>query len=102
NTEIQSSLDVEQEFLYNLNQFFINLFNTQGVTDNGKISTIYCLKKYIDDVNKNPDEILNQYNTYKHRYLFTGIIGYFYEYRIGTTVDYHKAFDIYSQAAKDF
>ncbi|KAF0561190.1 kinase-like protein [Gigaspora margarita] len=93
----------EQKFLYNLNQFFITQFNIQGGAMKDTISSIvYCLKKYIDDNNQNPEEILQEYYNYKYRSYFMSIIGFFHEYGIGTTINYHKAYDMYKKASEDY
>ncbi|KAF0411260.1 calmodulin-dependent protein kinase [Gigaspora margarita] len=55
-----------------------------------------------DDNNKCPFKILEQYYNHQLRICFTGIIGFFYEYGIGTSVDYCKAFDMYKKAAEEF
>ncbi|CAG8739295.1 12031_t:CDS:2, partial [Gigaspora margarita] len=99
----QTEDNKEQKFLYNLNQFFITQFNIQGGAMKDTISSIvYCLKKYIDDNNQNPEEILQEYYNYKYRSYFMSIIGFFHEYGIGTTINYHKAYDMYKKASEDY
>ncbi|CAG8697366.1 12683_t:CDS:2 [Cetraspora pellucida] len=100
NASNQNHIDIQ--FLYDLNKLFITQFNIQGATKNSVGSVICCLKKHIVEHNKNSEDILEHYNNYKFKYYFTSIIGFFYEYGIGTIVDYHKAFDMYRQATENF
>ncbi|KAF0541185.1 kinase-like protein [Gigaspora margarita] len=102
NVSNQDNINDKQKFLYDLNQLFITQFNIQGVMNESESSIIYCLKKYFVENNKNPKDILKQYNNYKYRYYFTSLIGFFYEYGIGTIIDYYKAFEMYTQASKNF
>ncbi|CAG8630581.1 6077_t:CDS:2, partial [Cetraspora pellucida] len=92
----------EQQFLYDLNKLFIDQFNIQGVSKGTSSSIIYWIKKHIDENDKNPNEIIAQYCGHQYRSCFTSIIGFFYEYGIGTEIDYSKAFEMYRQAADDF
>ncbi|CAG8480463.1 11461_t:CDS:2 [Scutellospora calospora] len=91
----------DQQFLDNLNQIFITQFNVQSASKDTSDSIIYHLRKYIDINNKNTVKILKQYDNHQYRYTFTSIMGFFYEYGIGTTVDYNKAFNMYRQAANN-
>ncbi|CAG8740800.1 29273_t:CDS:1, partial [Racocetra persica] len=91
----------ENVFLYNLNQLLITQFDIQGVSKNSTCFIIYHIKKYIENNNKNPHEIFNQYNNHKDRSYFTSIIGFFHEHGIGTTVNYCEAFNMYEEASKD-
>ncbi|KAF0405445.1 kinase-like protein [Gigaspora margarita] len=100
NTSIKCYYD-EQKFLYNLNQLFITQFNIQGISKNTTCSIIYQLKRYINEHNKTLGDVFNQYFNNKHRHYFTSIIGFFYEYGIGTVINYSMAYDMYNQAAKD-
>ncbi|CAG8590648.1 26639_t:CDS:2 [Gigaspora margarita] len=99
---IYENIKIEQNFLYNLNQLFITQFNTQTVSEYTTNSIIHCINKYMNDKNKNPKEILNQYYNYQCRYYYTSIIGFFHEYGIGTIVDYSRALNMYRKASKDF
>lgn len=100
NANIKRNYD-EQKFLYDLNQIFISQFNIQGISENTTCSIIYHIKKYINSHNKKPDDIFNQYCDNKYKHYFTSIIGFFYEYGIGTVVNYYMAYDMYNQAVKD-
>ncbi|CAG8681414.1 29912_t:CDS:2, partial [Racocetra persica] len=60
--------------LYDLNQLFITQFDKQGISGNTTCSIIY----YIES-----------------------IIGFFYEYGIGTDVNHYMAYDMYSKAVKE-
>ncbi|RIB01455.1 hypothetical protein C2G38_1000778 [Gigaspora rosea] len=91
-----------QKFLFDLNHLFISQFNIQGISEITTSSIVQCLRNFIDDNNKCPFKILEQYYTHQLRICFTGIIGFFYEYGIGTSVDYCKAFDMYKKAAEEF
>ncbi|KAF0490589.1 kinase-like protein [Gigaspora margarita] len=92
----------DQKFLYDLNQLFITQFNIQGVSKNCANFIINNINNYMNENNKNPDEIFVQYYNHQYKYYFTSIIGFFYEYGIGTTIDYFKAFEMYKQAADNF
>ncbi|CAG8739199.1 7734_t:CDS:2, partial [Gigaspora margarita] len=91
-----------QKFLFDLNHLFISQFNIQGISEITSSSIVQCLRNFIDDNNKCPFKILEQYYNHQLRICFTGIIGFFYEYGIGTSVDYCKAFDMYKKAAEEF
>ncbi|KAF0543578.1 kinase-like protein [Gigaspora margarita] len=91
----------EPQFLYDLSKLFIDQFNIQGVSKGTSSSIIYEIKEYIDKNYKNPKEILVQYCNHQYRSCFTSIIGFFYEYGIGTDVNYSKAFEMYKEAADD-
>ncbi|KAF0528465.1 calmodulin-dependent protein kinase [Gigaspora margarita] len=90
-----NNINSDQYFLYNLNQLLITQFNIQGVSEYTTNSIIHSIKKYMDDYNKNLVEILRQYYNHQCSYYYTSIIGFFYEYGIGTIVDYYKAFNMY-------
>ncbi|RIB30088.1 hypothetical protein C2G38_2153718 [Gigaspora rosea] len=91
----------EPQFLYDLSKLFIDQFNIQGVSKGTSSSIIYEITKYIDKNYKNPKAILVQYCNHQYRSCFTSIIGFFYEYGIGTEVNYNKAFEMYKEAADD-
>ncbi|CAG8605172.1 9512_t:CDS:2 [Gigaspora margarita] len=92
----------DQKFLYDLNQLFITQFNIQGISKNCANFIINNINNYMNENNKNPDEIFVQYYNHQYKYYFTSIIGFFYEYGIGTTIDNFKAFEMYKQAADNF
>ncbi|RHZ53617.1 hypothetical protein Glove_440g20 [Diversispora epigaea] len=80
-------------FIIDLFEFFINLRNNQF-----QEMRLIMIKNYIREHKKNPVEIL--YEMISH-HLFTCLIGYFYEYGIGTVVDNPMAFKFYNLAANE-
>ncbi|CAG8758705.1 7050_t:CDS:2, partial [Racocetra persica] len=48
----------QQQFLYDLNKLFMVQFNIQGVSKGTSSSIVYWIEKYIDENDKNPNEIL--------------------------------------------
>ncbi|CAG8697353.1 12682_t:CDS:2 [Cetraspora pellucida] len=101
----ENSMINDQNNLLNLTSSLstLNIVETISISLVNAIgSVICCLKKHIVEHNKNSEDILEHYNNYKFKYYFTSIIGFFYEYGIGTIVDYHKAFDMYRQATENF
>ncbi|CAG8603512.1 1952_t:CDS:2 [Cetraspora pellucida] len=89
-------------FLFNLNNLFILQFNIQGISEITSSSIVQCIRNSIINNGKYPPEVFNLYYNNQFRFCFTGIIGFFYEYGIGTNVDYYKAFDMYKKAADEF
>ncbi|CAG8643642.1 17465_t:CDS:2 [Gigaspora margarita] len=81
---VQDNINDNHQFLYNLNQLFIYQFNKQGVS-----------------TYSNPKEVFNQICYYEFKNYFTSIIGFFYEYGIGTSVNHKKALNMYRQAAEN-
>ncbi|RIB20948.1 hypothetical protein C2G38_2244237 [Gigaspora rosea] len=101
NPKVQDYFSNEYKFIYDLNQFFITQFNIQGGLEKSKNSIAYNINQYLNDNNKNHNEIFDQYYNNYYKYCFTSIIGFIYEYGIGTTIDFHKAFEIYNQASDE-
>ncbi|CAG8633708.1 9313_t:CDS:2, partial [Gigaspora margarita] len=91
-----------EKILYDLNQLFITQFNINGISKNTLTSMIYNIMKYIDNNKQNANDIFKQYYNHQNRFYFTSIIGFFYEYGIGTTINYFKAFEMYKQSSDDF
>ncbi|CAG8707454.1 15904_t:CDS:1, partial [Acaulospora morrowiae] len=83
-------------FIKNLFQYFIEQFNMQHRP------IVHCLiRKYIVNAKKNPVKIFNQLLKCPYRIYFTSLVGFFYEFGIGTTVDNKMALENYVQATKD-
>ncbi|RHZ64741.1 hypothetical protein Glove_320g194 [Diversispora epigaea] len=80
-------------FIKDLFEFFISLHNKQF-----EEMRLLMIKNYIREHKKNPVEIL--YEMISH-HLFTCLIGYFYEYGIGTVADKQMAFKFYNLAANE-
>ncbi|KAF0490590.1 calmodulin-dependent protein kinase [Gigaspora margarita] len=97
---VQDNINDNHQFLYNLNQLFIYQFNKQGVSTYSS-SIEYSIFKYISDNGKDPKEVFNQICYYEFKNYFTSIIGFFYEYGIGISVNHKKALNMYRQAAEN-
>ncbi|CAG8494222.1 479_t:CDS:2, partial [Cetraspora pellucida] len=91
----------ELRFLYGLNQLFISQFDKQGISETTTCSIIFHIESYISNHVTKPNVILKQYCNHKYRHYFTSIIGFFYEYGIGTDINHYMAYDMYSKAIKD-
>lgn len=92
-TQKTSGIDA---FIKKLFHYFTNLFFKQHI-----VMAHFLVRKYIIDQRKNPVKILHHliHNDYHY---FTSMIGFFYQYGIGTFVDYQIAFEYYSRAANDY
>ncbi|RHZ76380.1 hypothetical protein Glove_198g108 [Diversispora epigaea] len=80
-------------FIKNLFEFFINLRCKQF-----QEMRLIMIKNYIREHKKNPVKILHE--MIRH-HLFTCLIGYFYEYGVGTPNDKQMAFKFYNLAANE-
>src|SRR6185369_4630480 len=69
-------------FIKDLNEFLIDLFNRQS-----RIIRTNMIKNYIREHKKNPVEILYEMISHPSYYWFTCLIGFFYQYGIGTVAD---------------
>ncbi|RHZ88949.1 hypothetical protein Glove_19g311 [Diversispora epigaea] len=59
------------------------------------------IKNYISENKKNPVEILYKMIRHPSYYLFTSLIGSFYQYGVGTVVDYQMAFKFFNLAVSE-
>ncbi|RHZ57697.1 hypothetical protein Glove_384g19 [Diversispora epigaea] len=59
------------------------------------------IKNYIREHKKNPVEILCEMIRHPSYYLFTSLIGFFYQHGIGTVVDYQMALKFFNLAIND-
>ncbi|RHZ45478.1 hypothetical protein Glove_673g25 [Diversispora epigaea] len=84
------------EFLFNLFDFFYNTLESQHLD-----LIKFIIKKYLKEINKNPAMLLYQLIKYPHRIYFTSLIGFLYQYGIGTSVDYQLALEYYLQAINE-
>ncbi|CAG8598398.1 10900_t:CDS:2, partial [Cetraspora pellucida] len=91
----------ELRFLYGLNRLFLSQFDKQGISETTTCSIICQIERYISNHDTKPNLILKQYCNHKYKHYFTSIIGFFYEYGIGTDVNHYMAYDMYSKAIKD-
>ncbi|RHZ89385.1 hypothetical protein Glove_15g12 [Diversispora epigaea] len=80
-------------FIHDLHEFLIYLFNRQCRT----IRSI-MIKNYIRERKKNPVKILYEMIRHPSYYWFTSLIGFFYQYGVGTVVDNQMAFKFFSLA----
>ncbi|RHZ87904.1 hypothetical protein Glove_29g77 [Diversispora epigaea] len=85
-------------FIKDLFEFFIDIY----IKQDRRIHPI-LVKNYIREHNKNPVEILYEMisdQSHSH-YKLTSLIGFFYNYGIGTIVDHKMAFKFFSLAANE-
>ncbi|RHZ77785.1 hypothetical protein Glove_173g36 [Diversispora epigaea] len=59
------------------------------------------IKNYIREHKKNPVEVLHGMIRHSYYYLFTSLIGFFYQYGIGTVVDYKMALKFFNLAVNE-
>ncbi|RHZ79874.1 hypothetical protein Glove_140g80 [Diversispora epigaea] len=83
-------------FINDLFEFFIDIRKKQ-FRDMQPI----MIKNYIREHKKNPVKILYEMIRHPSYYWFTSLIGFFYQYGIGTVVDYQMAFKFFSLAANE-
>ncbi|RHZ73569.1 hypothetical protein Glove_230g27 [Diversispora epigaea] len=91
------SFDVTTEvngFINDLIEFFINIRKNQSK----KVQPI-MIKNYISEHKKNPVEIFYEMIRHPSYYWFTSLIGFFYQYGIGTVTDNQMAFKFFNSAA---
>ncbi|RHZ86284.1 hypothetical protein Glove_52g40 [Diversispora epigaea] len=81
-------------FIKDLFEFFIDLFNRQP-----RIIRAITIKNYIREHKRNPVEILYQMTSHPSYYWFTSLIGFFYQYGIGTVADNQMALKFFNLAA---
>ncbi|RHZ81725.1 hypothetical protein Glove_117g128 [Diversispora epigaea] len=80
-------------FIKDLFELLIDLFDRQP-RDIRPIT----IKNYIREHKKNPVEILSKMISHESYYLFTSLIGFFYQYGIGTVADYQMALKFFNLA----
>ncbi|RHZ79856.1 hypothetical protein Glove_140g79 [Diversispora epigaea] len=83
-------------FINELFEIFIDIRKKQIL----KMQPI-MIKNYIREHKQNPVKILFEMIRHPFYYLFTSLIGFFYQYGIGTVVDYQMAFKFFSLAANE-
>ncbi|RHZ70103.1 hypothetical protein Glove_275g90 [Diversispora epigaea] len=88
-----SFIDVTTEvngFVNDLFEFFIDVRTKQV-----RMVQPIMIKKYIREYKKNPVKILYEMIRHPYHYLLTSLIGFFYQYGIGTVVDNQMAFKFF-------
>ncbi|RHZ60868.1 hypothetical protein Glove_350g119 [Diversispora epigaea] len=83
-------------FIKKLFEFFINIFKIQP-----RDLQPIMIKNYIRERNLNPVKILHKMIRYPSNYWFTSLIGFFYQYGIGTVVDNLITFKFFNLAADE-
>ncbi|RHZ76404.1 hypothetical protein Glove_198g122 [Diversispora epigaea] len=94
-----SFVDVTTEvngFIKDLFGFFIDIRNKQF----RRMQRI-VIKNYIREHKKNPVELLYEMIHHPSHYWFTSLIGFFYQYGIGTVADNQMAFKFFNLAANE-
>ncbi|CAG8611370.1 8562_t:CDS:2, partial [Cetraspora pellucida] len=84
------------KFILDLFQYFFKNFDTYEQHNSIRTNLI----KYFQNNNKNPANILNHLIDHKHHLYFTGIIGFFFQYGIGTTINHKKAIEMYAKVTE--
>ncbi|RHZ73546.1 hypothetical protein Glove_230g157 [Diversispora epigaea] len=87
---------VTTSFINDLFEFFIDTRKKQSRTILPIMIKI-CIRKH----EKNLDEILYEMIRYPSNYWFTSLIGFFYQYGIGTVTDNQMAFKFFNLAANE-
>ncbi|RHZ61002.1 hypothetical protein Glove_350g121 [Diversispora epigaea] len=77
-------------------EFFINMFKIQSL----EMRPI-MIKNYVREHNLNSVKILHKMIRYSSHYWFTSLIGFFYQYGIGTVIDNQMAFKFFNLAANE-
>ncbi|RHZ60990.1 hypothetical protein Glove_350g116 [Diversispora epigaea] len=83
-------------FIKKLFEFFINIFKIQF-----QEMRPIMIKNYIREYNLNPVKILHEMIRYPSHYWFTSLIGFFYQFGIGTVIDNKMAFKFFDLAANE-
>ncbi|RHZ60953.1 hypothetical protein Glove_350g135 [Diversispora epigaea] len=77
-------------------EFFINSFKIQS-HDMGPIT----IKNYVRENDLNPAKILHEMIRYPSHHWFSSLIGFFYQFGIGTVIDNQMAFKFFNLAANE-
>ncbi|RHZ60957.1 hypothetical protein Glove_350g141 [Diversispora epigaea] len=77
-------------------EFFINIFKIQS-----QEMRPITIKNYVREHNLNSVKILHKMIRYSSNYWFTSLIGFFYQYGIGTVIDNQMAFKFFNLAANE-
>ncbi|RHZ85273.1 hypothetical protein Glove_67g117 [Diversispora epigaea] len=80
-------------FINDLFEFFIDIRENQSKTDQP-----IMIKKFISEHKKNPVRILYEMIRHPSYYLFSSLIGFFYQHGIGTVADNQMAFKFFNLA----
>src|SRR6185436_9757325 len=83
-------------FIEKLFEFFINIFIILP-----KEMRPNSIKNYVREHNLNPVNVFHKMIRYPSHYWFTSLIGFFYQYGIGTVVDNQMAFKFFNLAANE-
>ncbi|CAG8758669.1 24979_t:CDS:2 [Cetraspora pellucida] len=81
-------------FILNLFHYFIKLFNIHYET----AYVVNTLRQYFIDNNADPLNTFNKLIHHQNQSYFTSIIGYFYQFGIGTEISYRLASKFYSRS----
>ncbi|RHZ64142.1 hypothetical protein Glove_326g22 [Diversispora epigaea] len=83
-------------FIKKLFELFIDIFKIQS-----QEMRPIMIKNYIREHNLNSVKILHKMIRYPFHYWFTSLIGFFYQYGIGTVIDNQMAFKFFNLAASE-
>ncbi|RHZ73026.1 hypothetical protein Glove_233g29 [Diversispora epigaea] len=105
NLNLQNEPEIKPDppFVEEINGFIKDLFETLIDIRKKQIRNMQqiVIKNYIIEHKRNPVEILSEMIRHPSYYLFASLIGFFYQYGIGTVVDYQMAFKFFNLAANE-
>ncbi|CAG8673103.1 324_t:CDS:1, partial [Scutellospora calospora] len=84
----------DDKSIINLFQYFFKLFNTHYEP----VYIVNMLRQYFIDNKINPSNTFKQLIHHKDQIYFSSMIGYFYQFRIGTDISYRFAIKFYSRS----
>ncbi|CAG8743748.1 6337_t:CDS:2, partial [Gigaspora rosea] len=84
----------DDEFILKLFNYFIKLFHIHYEP----AYIVNTLRQYFKDNNANPLDIFNQLIHHQNQSYFTSIIGYLYQFGIGTEISYRLANKFYTRS----
>ncbi|RHZ81690.1 hypothetical protein Glove_117g195 [Diversispora epigaea] len=93
---ITKSNDYDVILIKKLFEYFINVFKIQS-----KEMRPVMIKNYVREYNLNPVKILHKLIRYPSHYWFTSLIGFFYQYGIGTVKNHQMAFSFFNLASNE-
>ncbi|RHZ79855.1 hypothetical protein Glove_140g71 [Diversispora epigaea] len=88
--------DITTDFINDLFEIFIDIYKKQFIE-----TVPFMIKNYIRELKKSPVKILFEMIRHPSYYLYSSLIGFFYQCGIGTVVDYRMAFKFFNLAANE-
>ncbi|RHZ79910.1 hypothetical protein Glove_140g67 [Diversispora epigaea] len=88
--------DITTDFINDLFEIFIDIYKKQFIE-----TVPFMIKNYIRELKKSPVKILFEMIRHPSYYLYSSLIGFFYQCGIGTVVDYRMASKFFNLAANE-